>query len=282
MRYEEKRIYQFLKESGFIIDVLLESADLDEIVEHSSKYAIAVIRILSQHKAIKTAEYLELLGIRTINSSSAIRICADKAEQALRFSSVKDVDQPEFSILRKYESLNDEFQQLGHNVVVKPVSASWGRGISHITDDQSLAVWQETHRELDIKNEKLPYLVQKFVNKPNYDIRVVIVGDRAIVAFERYSPDNWKTNTHLGASVVPMPISTDMQKVVSAVIAVIGTGIYGLDLMQDESGNLLFCEINQNPEFAQSWKIHNVDVGKLIAQFVVAEARKELNYSEAN
>lgn len=57
-------------------------------------------------------------------------------------------------------------------------------------------------------------------------------------------------------------------------VGLLGCGIYGLDLMKDSKGNFLFCEINQNPEFAHSWKVHKVDVAKKIADYAIASMEK--------
>ncbi|MMZ58817.1 hypothetical protein D1872_208100 [compost metagenome] len=49
----------------------------------------------------------------------------------------------------------------------------------------------------------------------------------------------------------------------------LGEGIYGADLFFDyKQLRYVVCEVNQNPEFARSWKIHGVDVAYHIAQYV--------------
>ncbi|CCC77981.1 ATP-grasp domain-containing protein [Lactiplantibacillus plantarum] len=269
MRYEEKRIYHYLEESGLSIKIMLDSSNLDEVVAHNSDYCLCIVRVMSQHRAFRIAEYMEALGIPTLNSSRAIQICADKAIQALILANRDVIKQPHFSILRNYEDLSN----FNGKMVVKPVSSSWGRGISLIENEDALTTWKISHQELDIQNQNLPYLIQEFIDKPNYDVRIVIINTKPVVAFKRVSANNWKTNTHLGATVVPIVIDDSINKIVTEIIKVVGPGIYGLDLMKNRQNEWIFCEINQNPEFAHSWKIHHVDVAEKIAQYVSSKVK---------
>lgn len=201
MRYEEKRIYQFLKDGQYKVDILLDSMDLDQVVLRRNDYGVAIIRILSQHKALETAQYLETLGIVCLNSSKAIKICSDKAMQALLLIGNQSVQQPAFSIIRKYADIKKEYQRFKDAIVVKPINSSWGRGISLLNSSNTLSVWLEAHEDLDIQGERLPFLVQEYIDKPNYDLRIIIIDNKPVVGFKRISESNWKTNTHLGQSL---------------------------------------------------------------------------------
>lgn len=272
MRYEEKRILNYIKQNNNNdVDVFLDSMDFEKFILSSDEYDLAIIRIMSHRKAIYIAECLEALNIRTINTSYAIRICSDKVKQALLFKNNNVISQPAFEVLTSFSNVGKKFENLNSNIVIKPVSGSWGRNIVHINNINSIFNWVNIQKIKDPKGEKFPYLIQEYINKPNYDIRVVIIGSNPIVAFKRVSSSNWKTNTHLGAQVEPIPITEYIKKVSNYFVSIIGEGIYGLDLMDDEKGNTYFCEINQNPEFSNSWKIHKVDVARKIADYIMNE-----------
>lgn len=272
MRYEEKRILDFIKQKN-AVDVFLDSMDLERVISHSNEYNLAIIRIMSHNKALYISECLEALKIPIVNTSYAIKICADKIKQAILFRNNNVVSQPAFAVLTNSNDLEEKFIILNSNIVIKPISGSWGRNIIHINDDSSVIDWINTQKEIDPKGKKLPYLLQEYIEKPNYDIRVVIIGDTPVAAFKRVSDSNWKTNTHLGAKVEPISITRNIKIISKYFTSTLGKGIYGLDLMKDEIGNIYFCEINQNPEFAHSWKIHKVDIAKRISDYII----KELN-----
>ncbi|MNN08258.1 Alpha-aminoadipate--LysW ligase LysX [compost metagenome] len=107
------------------------------------------------------------------------------------------------------------------------------------------------------------------MEKGDYDIRVVIVGHQPIAAFRRVSAENWKTNTHLGAEIEPIEINGEIAAICGDLVSVLGEGIYGADLFFDyQQLRYVVCEVNQNPEFAKSWKVHGVDVAYHIAKYV--------------
>nr|WP_235848863.1 ATP-grasp domain-containing protein [Bacillus alkalicola] len=159
--------------------------------------------------------------------------------------------------------------KLGNEFLIKPATSSWGRGISLIENERCLEAWIAARESLDVKNKEFPVLAQEFINKGDFDVRVVIIGELPVVAFKRVSEESWKTNTHLGASVFPIPIDNEINELVHQIVKTIGEGVYGLDLLYDfAQEKYVVCEINQNPEFAQSSKIHKVDIPFFLADYV--------------
>lgn len=269
MREEEKRIIDFLKKDGLQTQVKLDSMSLPLEVGPSEKRAeIALIRCLSQRNGLNRATLLELVGIETINSVKAISICTNKIYQAIVFEKNK-IPQPRYKVAFTTDDLKNSFETFGDIFVIKPASSSWGRGIVRIVGKDCLDGWIGARESFDPRHESFPVLVQEYVDKGDFDIRVIIVGKDPIVAFRRVSSINWKTNTHLGAEVEPLDIDEEIRFISNQVVDVLGEGIYGLDLLYDyRSQRYLVCEVNQNPEFSNSWKIHGVDVAYHISKYV--------------
>ncbi|MGV7118668.1 ATP-grasp domain-containing protein [Paenibacillus kyungheensis] len=264
MREEERRIYDYLLQAGIEVDVCTDSMQLE--LENIRRYDVALIRCLSQSKALERAQYIELAGVKTLNSYEAIKICTNKAFQAIIFKQ-NQIAQPDFAIAFTFEKLYEYLERFDGRFVIKPVSSSWGRGVTLINSKFALDAWISARESLDPQGKALPVLVQEYVDKGNYDIRVVIVDRKPIVAFKRVSNDNWLTNTHLGAEIDVIKVSQPIQEISKQLIDAIGEGIYGLDLFYDHTRNIyMVCEVNQNPEFAKSWLIHKVDVAKAIAE----------------
>lgn len=268
LREEEKRISDFLKADGFNVEINLDSMDLPLETDRSEQVGLALIRCLSQKKALSRSTLLELAGIETVNSVKAITICTNKIHQSIVFQQA-NIPQPRFKVAFTSSNITDSFEDFGNVFVIKPASSSWGRGIARIVGQNCLDAWTAARESLDPTQQSFPVLIQELVDKGDFDIRVVIVGSKPIVAFRRVSIDNWKTNTHLGAEIEPIDINNEIGFICNKLIDVLGEGIYGLDLFYDFKNNrYLVCEINQNPEFSKSWKVHGVDVADHIAQYL--------------
>ncbi|AEI43464.1 ATP-grasp domain-containing protein [Paenibacillus mucilaginosus] len=272
LREEEKRIAELLTAQGLQVEVNLDSMALPLGEAHGSPGRkppdIALIRCLSQKNALSRATLLDLAGIRTLNSVRAITVCTNKIHQAVVFEG-RGIPQPRFQVAFTAASLGEAFEAFGQVFVVKPASSSWGRGIARIVGREGLDGWIAARESLDPSHQSFPVLVQEYVDKGDFDIRVVVVGREPIAAFRRVSPDNWKTNTHLGAEVEPLVVDAEIRALCGRLTDVLGEGIYGVDLFYDyKEHRYLVCEVNQNPEFAKSWKIHGVDVASHIAAYV--------------
>lgn len=267
LREEEKRIVGFLKDNNADVEIISEQSAWN--LHDLKNFDIALVRCLSQSTALARARYIEAAGVKAINSRRAIEICTDKGLQSILLSR-HEVPVPAYRVIHHYSELDGLLAQFGGRFVIKPVNASWGRGVTLIDSQSSLAVWLAARESVDVQGKHLPVLVQEYIEKDNFDVRVVIVGNQPVVAFKRVSEDNWKTNTHLGAHIIPVSIDKDIRTLSAQVIQILGEGIYGLDLMLNtRTGQYVVCEVNQNPEFANSWKVHQVDIAALIARYTV-------------
>lgn len=268
LRDEEKMIIERLGQKNIDVKVIMDSMSLPLEEVFKGRFKLAIIRCLSQVEGKKRALILEAAGLETINNSISINVCTDKILQALLFER-HSIAQPSYLIAFNPADLTNSQLELGKKFIIKPPSSSWGRGISLIRNNSCLEAWITARESVDVKNKAFPVLTQEFINKGDYDVRVVIIGDEPVVAFKRVSEETWKTNTHLGASVVPIEIESKIVYIVKQLIDVMGPGIYGLDLLFDYSReDYVVCEINQNPEFAQSSKVHNIDIPLHIANYV--------------
>ncbi|EFM09414.1 alpha-L-glutamate ligase, RimK family [Paenibacillus curdlanolyticus YK9] len=268
MREEEQRIVDHLGQLGIRVKVNLDSMELPVGASDAPSFGLALIRCLSQKNALSRTQLLELAGIETLNSGRAIAICTNKIHQAIVFNK-HGIPQPRYQVAFTPAKLFDALSDFGDICVIKPATSSWGRGIARMTGKECLEGWIAARESVDPSHQSFPVLVQEYVEKGDYDIRVVIVGRKPIVAFRRVSAENWKTNTHLGAEIEPIDINDEIAAICADLVGVLGEGIYGVDLFFDyKQLRYVVCEVNQNPEFAKSWKVHGVDVAYHIAEYV--------------
>ncbi|WP_179958329.1 RimK family alpha-L-glutamate ligase [Chitinimonas arctica] len=275
IRPEERAIINALEAIGLNVIISVDGRDLGWLMQGNERAQpqVALLRCLSQSKNVEVSRMLKACGIHTINSNEAISICCSKIAQALIFRQ-NDIPAPASWIAFCSEEIERYGEQFGFNFVLKPSSSSWGRGVTLIRSRESLEAWLSAWETHDAMFKHFPILIQEFVDKPGYDLRVVVVDGEPLVAFRRET-DHWKTNTHLGASVVPCEITEAMRALTVNVVEAIGPGIYGLDLFeQRNSPDLLVCEVNQNPEFARSSQIHGVDIASAIAAYAAREVAR--------
>ncbi|MFI5984722.1 RimK family alpha-L-glutamate ligase [Streptomyces sp. NPDC051555] len=267
LRPEEKLLLGALRDEGLRARPLLME-DLAEIVAgHCGPPALALIRNLSHREAVSVSRRLEHAGVSTLNRAAAIETCNDKGLQALLFAQhgiAHPITHHAFSVDQVRRTVAD----LGMPAVVKPASGSWGRGVSKMTNTDCVEAWVAGRESTDVTGKQFPVVVQEYIDKPGHDLRIVVVGRTPVVAIKRES-DDWRTNTHLGATVQRVELTAEMEKLCGQVVDALGVGFYGVDLVEDRStGELLVLEVNANPEFARSSALHGVNVAGHLAAYV--------------
>lgn len=273
LRQDEKLLLNALRAEGLTASPTLRE-DLAAIVSGDFEPPpVALIRNLSHADAIGVARRLEAVGINTLNTATAIETCNDKGLQALLFAR-RSVPHPVSRHAFSFEQVREAIEAVGWPAVVKPVSGSWGRGVTRILDEGCFNAWVGGRESADATGKLFPVLVQEYVDKPGHDLRVVVVGRASIVAIRRVSSE-WRTNTHLGAKVERIEVTDEVGKLCDQVVDALGDGFYGVDLIEDRStGALKVLEVNANPEFARSSAVHGVDVAGHLASYVVERIRE--------
>lgn len=267
LRPDEKLLLEALRAKGLSVrPTLLE--DLAGVVAgRTAPPGLALIRNLSHREAIGVARRLEAVGVQTLNRASTIETCNDKGLQALLFAQ-HGIPHPVSLHAYSYQQVRESVAELGWPAVLKPVSGSWGRGVTRMTDEECVDAWVGGRESADAAGKLFPVLVQQYIDKPGHDLRVVVVGRTPVVAIQRVSQD-WRTNTHLGAEVQRVDITDQIEKRCAQVVDVLGDGFYGVDLVEDRStGDLMVLEVNANPEFARSSAKHGVNVAGHLAAYV--------------
>ncbi|MFJ7153162.1 RimK family alpha-L-glutamate ligase [Streptomyces sp. NPDC100445] len=270
LRPEEKLLLGALRAQGLAARPLLLE-DLSAVVAgEAGPAALALIRNLSHREAISVSRRLEHAGVTTLNRAAAIETCNDKGLQALLFAR-HGIPHPATRHAFSYDQVRARVTELGLPAVVKPVSGSWGRGVTKMANAECVEAWAGGRESADASGKLFPVVVQEYVDKPGHDLRVVVVGRSPVVAIQRVS-DDWRTNTHLGAEVRRTEVTPEIEKLCGQVVDVLGPGFYGVDLVEDRAtGNLLVLEVNANPEFARSSARHGVDVAGLLAAYVAEQ-----------
>jgi ribosomal protein S6--L-glutamate ligase len=160
------------------------------------------------------------------------------------------------------------FEQLGGDVVLKPLFGSEGRGITRLTDE---ALALRAFKMLAQLGAVL-YL-QRFVSHEGFDLRLLLVGER-VLAMRRRNKLDWRTNLSRGASAEVFEPETALVDMARQAAEAVGAPLAGVDILPGKDGQLYALEVNAVPGWKGLAKAHGIDVARLVLQFVAAEARR--------
>ncbi|RJS81975.1 lysine biosynthesis protein LysX, partial [Candidatus Bathyarchaeota archaeon] len=253
IRWEEKQLLKAAQDREIkvkMVDSRKESVNLlsnyEEIRETFGDPVLQ--RCISYFRGLHLTAILESKGVRVVNSFDVSLKCGNKLFTTLTLSKA-GVPVPEtmaaFTMDGVFKALND----LGYPAVLKPVVGSWGRLMAILKDKETTQAIIELREK--INNALLQiYYVQKWVDRPPRDIRVVVVGDEVVAASYRYSPvDDWRTNVARGGKSEVCPITPELEEVALKAAEAVGGGVLAVDCMESREKGLLVHEVNNTVEF---------------------------------
>ena len=161
----------------------------------------------------------------------------------------------------------ESFEELGKDIVLKPLYGSKGIGITRISD-RGFA--ENVIYSLDQLNNI--FYIQEFIKHNNRDIRVLVLGNKAIAGMYRVS-DNWKTNIHSGATMESIELTEDIKNLAIKAAKVTKTEIAGVDIVESERG-LLVLEVNSIPGFTALQKVTEINLAEVIVSYFLKNAKR--------
>src|SRR5438093_9073353 len=124
----------------------------------------------------------------------------------------------------------DAIEKMGYPVVLKPMVGSWGRLLAKINDrDAAEAVLE--HKETLGSYQHGIFYIQEYVNKPERDIRAIVVGDQTIGAIYRRS-DHWITNTARTGQAFACEVTPEIDQLCRKAAAAVGGGFLSVDVLE--------------------------------------------------
>ncbi len=231
--------------------------------------SVALERCVSQSRGLAIARYLEALGIPVVNRPGVIETCGDKWATSTALARA-GLPQPKTALLTDREEALRLMEAWGYPVVVKPVIGSWGRLLAKVTDRAAAEALLE-HKEVLGGFQHQLFYVQEYIEKPGRDIRVFVVGGKAIAAIYRYSA-HWITNTARGGEAQNCPLTPEIGELAERAAQAVGGGVVAVDLLESPRG-LLVNEVNHTMEFKNSVHTTGVDIPGAILRYAWEVAR---------
>jgi [lysine-biosynthesis-protein LysW]--L-2-aminoadipate ligase len=228
------------------------------------KLDVVLERCISTMMGMHTIRFFDMLGIPTVNTLTIAQLCDDKFATSLRL--LRDnVPTVPFTMAFSEEQAKKAIVQLGgYPVVLKPSSGSWGRLLAKINDDDALEAVLEQKSVLGSPSHKAFY-IQKFIHKPERDIRVTVVDHEPVCAIYRETK-HWISNTARGAVAKNCPIDNDLRKISIDTSKSIGGGVLGIDIFETGAGYVV-NEVNYTAEFKNVQRVTKTDVAGVIIDY---------------
>jgi [lysine-biosynthesis-protein LysW]--L-2-aminoadipate ligase len=277
VRVEEKWIFAALQQRGVDFERLDDRRihfDVDN-PEPWKQFDAVLERSISYARGLYALKTLNAWGIPTVNTAAVAEACGDKIATANALS-VAGVPQPSTVIAFTPDSAIEAIEKLGYPVVLKPVVGSWGRLLAKINDRDAAEAILEHKAVLGSYQHSIFYF-QEFIEKPGRDIRVLMVGDKAITAIYRRSA-HWITNTARGGEGEVCPITPELEEICVNATRAVGGGVLAVDIIEHPGKGFLVNEINHTLEFHTAQPTSGVDIAGVIVDYVIEVAKGEIHH----
>lgn len=197
---------------------------------------------------------LEKAGVEVVNPPRAIECAVDKYLTTARLVEAA-LPVPRTIVCEHSVAAQAAFEELGGDVVVKPIFGAEGRGILRVSDPD-LAL--RTFRTLERIGAVL-YL-QEFIAHEGFDLRVLVLDGRVLAAMRRRSPHDFRTNVSRQAQAEPVEITDRERDWALRASAAVGTRVAGVDILYDRSGAGYVIEVNGVPGWKALARVTGCDV----------------------
>jgi RimK family alpha-L-glutamate ligase len=206
---------------------------------------------------------LEKEGVRIINTPRAIECAVDKWLTTQKLIQA-GIPVPETAICEDSDAAIRLCEQLGGDVVVKPLFGSEGRGIIRV-DSPDLA-WR-VFRSLE-RTGAVMYL-QRFIPGVHGDYRILLLDGRVVGAMKRMaSAHDFRTNA--AQSGICTPWTPNEYEVEIAIRAAAATDCIfcGVDIIYDADGQLKVLEVNAVPGWKALQKTCDVCIPSILFNWI--------------
>ena len=180
-------------------------------------------------------------GVRCVNSPRAIEQTVDKS-WAGAVLALAGVPTPPTIVCERYDGAMRAFDELGGDVVVKPLFGAMGNGIVRVEDRD---VAHRVFRALEL--ERTVYYVQRTVAPAGRrNLRVLVVAGEVAGAMERVT-DSWRANIARGARPRAVALAESERGLALAAAGALEADVAGVDLIVSPDGTAVVLEVNGIP-----------------------------------
>jgi len=194
-------------------------------------------------------------GVTIVNSPSAIERTIDKFLASALLARA-GVPTPRTIACERVEDALEAFDELGGDVIVKPLFGSMGAGMTRV-DDRDVA-YRVFHA---LGLERAVYYLQEAL-PADRDLRAFVVGGRVLAAIERVGP-GWRKNVARGARARAIELTAEQERRCLDAAEALGVDYAGVDLLGDH-----VLELNGIPGWSGLQNATGADVAAALVTHV--------------
>ncbi|MEM3064492.1 MAG: lysine biosynthesis protein LysX [Candidatus Nitrosotenuis sp.] len=266
IRPEEKALADAASKKGINLQ-MVDCKNLILDLDKKAPYDTVLQRCVSYYRNLHSTAALEGMGAQVINSLHCGIYAGNKlfTHMLLQKAGIKT---PFVTVAFSKDAALGALGALGYPRVIKPTVGSWGRMVTKLNNKESAeGIIEEREKMYPIY--QVHYL-EEFVNRPPRDIRAIVIGDTVAGAIYRNStPDNWKTNTHLGGTAEVCKVTNELEDICIRAKDAVKGQIVGVDLMESNDKGLLVHEINNTTEYRNVARVTGTDIAAKILEYAV-------------
>ena len=207
----------------------------------------------------------ENLGVYVINPADAIEVAVDKYYTSTCLEDT-GILTPRTVVTEVFSEAMRAFEELGGDVVVKPLFGSLGLGMTRITD---IDVAYRVFRALEMAQSV--YYLQEFIPHSGEDIRAFTVGGEVVASMLRKA-ESWKTNISAGGTAEPFELDDELAEVSIKAAEAIGLEYSGVDLLRSERDDKAYViELNSTPGWQGLQTVTEKDLTSLLVDYVLSK-----------
>ena len=209
---------------------------------------------------------LERLGLYIINPPEAIEHCVDKYD-ILAILEDNGVPVPRTAATESVNEALNAFNELGGDVVVKPIFGSRGMGATRIVDSE---IASTIFKAITFHHGVI--YIQEFVPHGYSDIRAFVIDGHVVAAMRRIA-ESWKTNFSRGARPAPITLDPAFEELAVKSAKIVSCKIAGVDILESPNGPKI-CDVNSQPGWKGLQMVTKVNIAKDIVDFILSELKK--------
>ena len=275
--YKIKRFQEEFFKLGVDIQVVVNNGLIAKIENNNIVTSLPKADfIIYLDKDIYLARLLEKHGYRLFNKADFIKMCDDKVLTFIACAN-KNIPMPKtFAgplVFSNSENANTEFldtiiEELGLPLIVKKVYGSLGEGVYLVKTKEELL-------GLYLKICHNPLLFQKdMTNSFGKSVRVLIIDGKVFGAFQRINKYDFRSNfgDKAGGELIPNP--EKYLKFAQEISDKLDIEYAGIDLLDDENGKPILCEINSNAFFEEFEKVTKLNAAEAYCKMVIRRCKQ--------
>ena len=205
---------------------------------------------------------LEEAGVTVFNPSRSIEKSVDKFYTSALLDE-EGIKTPKTIVTESFSEAMKGVNELGGDIVVKPLFGSLGMGITRISSED---IAYRVFRALEMT--KSVYYLQEYIHHGGEDIRVFIIGDEVVASMKRVS-ENWKTNISIGGKAQSYEPSDEIKNIALKASRKLGLEYTGVDVMISGDDTYVL-ELNSTPGWEGLQSVTETDITSRLVEYVIS------------